>query len=451
MYQLLLGFCLLMSSALLASVPPAIDQKPLVTAQEIIQWVRPESPDSVQTVEDLLKKLPETYRRYFVLQYESRSNHSSNETHPRMIFFGPDAKLLLGASGLPSDPHYQTVEMIEYEPQNASYSFYSIHFQQNEPPKVEVNPADCLRCHGGDPKPNWEPYSLWPGAFGSLHDRILPETKEFHSFESFLKSYKEDPRYRHLPGPFHVTAEDAFGKRSHYLSNAGVGPGSTLSILLGFLNRDRIAKRLVSSEDHLRYRPALTAALLGCTQPIESFLPSDLRSNHLESYDKVLNETEALMEKDFNRKIHALTEFLEVNEEFILPHSDRFGFRTTEIERIAKLRYLLQKRKNPLGFDRWALSISKTSLDFNDGVSGLENLIGHYLMLAYEETDPLRKSIALNQVNFPITSLSEKSHDHHSGHPDPLAYSLETFSLKEAPSAACDLLIKEAKALSLSK
>lgn len=411
MYFLVFFVFSLVSSASL--VPPAIEQSPLLTAPEILSWVQDSQPQ-VRTVEELLHQLPLAYRAHFVLQYDSHSNHSSNPTHPRVIFFGPDAKLLLAFSGLPTDSFYETVEMIEYEPAKASYSFYSIHFQENSQAEVEINPQDCLRCHGTDPKPNWEPFSLWPGTFGSLHDKILPQTKEHHFFEGFLKTYRNSPRYQYLPGPFQM------------------GSNSSLSILLGFLNRDRMAKKLVATESHERYRPAFTAALLGCDQPIENFLPEDLKRAHPEKFEKVLNETIIFMEKDLARKKRALMKYLAVNEEFISLHADLSGFRRSEVQRIAKLRYLLAGRiDNPVNFDRWALSISKTSLDFNDGVGGLENLIGHYLMLAYEEEEPVRKLTPLREVAFSTAST------------------IQTYSLTDSPSSVCELLAKEAKALSL--
>ncbi|NBX75289.1 MAG: hypothetical protein EBQ92_01895 [Proteobacteria bacterium] len=427
----LISFFVFSQLSLAALVPPTIEQSPITSASEILSWVKGPKPE-VKTVEELLEKLPEAYRTFFVLQYDSHSNHSSNATHPRVIFFGPDAKLLLAFSGLPSDSFYETAEMIEYEPTTASYSFYSIHFQTQEPAQVEINPQDCYRCHGADPKPNWEPYSLWPGAFGSLHDRILPGTREHFSFGEFLKTYRESPRYRFLPQPFHLETQDSFGSKSYYLWNGGVGPGSSLSILLGFLNRDRIAKKLVGSEGHSRYRPALTAALIGCKESIREFLPDDLKANHPESFTDVLAETQTYMEKDFARKKRALINYLEVDEAFILENADLYGFRQAEIERIAKLRYLLTKRRDSIDFDRWASSISKTSLDFNDGVSGLENLIGHYLMLAYPEDDPIRRVIPLREYAF-----------------SPTSFTISTYSLMESPDSACELLLKEAKALSL--
>ncbi|NBX91871.1 MAG: hypothetical protein EB078_05555 [Proteobacteria bacterium] len=436
-------------TSLLASVPPAISQKPTVTASEILSWINTDSSLSSPTVESIIAKLPEAYRRYFVLQYDSHSNHLSDRAHPRIIFFGPDAKLLFAASGLPSDPHYETIEMIEYEERKAEFSFYSIHFNETAKPKVEVNPQDCIRCHSSDPKPNWEAYSLWPGAYGSLHDRILPKTTEYNDFEAFLKTYKNHPRYRFLPSPFHMTTEDSFGTKTYYLSNGGIGPGSALSILLNFLNRDRIAKKIVASESHSRYRPALTAAMLGCPQRIDAFIPSDLRAQSSQNYDSVLSETETMMEKDYQRKLRMIGRLNQVGDAFIEPHADRFGFRKAEIERIAKLRFILLYRNHPLDFDRWALSIAKNSLDFNDGVSGLENLIGHYLPLAYNENESVRKSVSLKQTPFSFTTAAEQGSHHHTN--DPLAYSLDLFSITGDLNPTCELLEKEAKALSFSQ
>ncbi|MFM8269221.1 MAG: hypothetical protein ACKN9V_03450, partial [Pseudomonadota bacterium] len=71
-----------------ASVPVPIELHPLVSASEVLSWVQGAKPE-INSIEQLLQKLPEAYRTYFVLQYDSHSNHSSNATHPRVIFFGP--------------------------------------------------------------------------------------------------------------------------------------------------------------------------------------------------------------------------------------------------------------------------------------------------------------------------------------------------------------------------
>lgn len=435
----------------LQSIPSFTEQTPLVTAKDVLDWVNPEKSEPVKTVEELLGKLPKAYRTYFVLQYKSHSNHLSDSSHPRVIFFGADARLLLAFSGLPSDPNYDTLEMIEYEPQRAGYSFYSIHFNRHEETRVEINPQDCQRCHGSNPKPNWEPYSLWPGAYGSLHDAIIEGSEEHRSFIDFLKSSARTERYQYLPRPFHFESTDVFGKTHFFLNNAGVGPGSSLSLLLSALNQDRIAKLLVESPSHLRYRPAITAAILGCDAPISNFIPDDLRGNHPPNFSDVFVETKSLMEKDLERKIKVLMRDLQLGRDAILKEANLFGFREAEVARIAKLRFLLQKRKNPIEFDRWALSISKTSLDFNDGLTGLENLIGHYLPLAYEEKDPIRLKIKLTGLPFSFTSFDPSPHSHQMGDKDPNAYRIPTYSLLNPPTEICNLLIKEAQALSLAQ
>ena len=417
----------------------SIDRKPLVTAQQVLHWVSEKNPGAALSVEALLERLPEKYRSHFVLQYKSFSNHSANGTHPRVIFFGPDAKLLLAFSGLQSDPHYNTIEMIEYQPATASFSFYSVHFQPKGTAKVEINPPDCKRCHGQDPKPNWEPYSLWPGTFGSLHDRILPGTEEYSWFESFLKSFSQSSRYRHLPFPFFVRDKNSGKPSNYYLSQLGASPSSSLSILLGFLNRDRLVKKLISSSWHSWYRPALTAAMLNCPDPIDRFVPKAFVDDHTLSFSETLKETKTFLAKDFSRKVRALINDLKTNKDLILTHADRYGLRTSEVERISKLRFLIQKRKGGFEFDRWPLSISKTSLDFNDGVGGLENLLGHYVELAYEPEHPVRKAQLLRHVPFSFTSLDSTE----SG-----AYSVDTFSLVADPNPICDLLFQEAQAIS---
>lgn len=418
----------------------SITRKPSVTAQEVLSWISERNGSSLNSVEALLERLPIQYRSHFVLQYKSFSNHSANGTHPRVIFFGPDAKLLLAFSGLPSDPHYNTIEMIEYQPVTASFSFYSVHFFPGAPAKVDVNPQDCKRCHGKDPKPNWEPYSLWPGAFGSLHDRIPNGTVEHSWFESFLKNYSSSSRYKYLPTPFYVENKTLEGSADYYLVNSGASPNSSLSILLGFLNRDRIVKKLVSSSWHSFYRPALTAAMLNCSNPIEDFIPRSFRPSHTESFGDTLSETKRFIAKDFSRKLRTLVQDLKTTKEFILSHANRYGLREPEIERIAKLRYLIQKRKDGLEFDRWALSVSKTSLDFNDGVGGLENLLGHYLKLAYEPEHPLLKANILKQVPFFFTSLEPSRLE---------PYIIDTFSLVGNTNSACQLLLQEAQTLSV--
>lgn len=433
------------------SLPSFIEQPPLVTAKEVLDWVNPEKAKPIKSVEELLSRLPEAYRTYFVLQYKSHSNHLSDSLHPRVIFFGADARLLLAFSGLPSDPQYDTIEMIEYEPLKAGYSFYSIHFSPDEETTVEINPQDCQRCHGSNPKPNWEPYSLWPGAYGSLHDAIFEGSQEHRSFSEFLKSSPLSKRYQYLPRPFHVESTDSLGKTHFFLNNAGVGPGSSLSLLLSALNQDRIAKLLVTSPSHLRYRPAITAAILGCEEPISDFLPIDLRVDHPTEFSEVLLETKAWMERDLERKIKVLVRDLQISRNSVLKEANLFGFRDSEVIRIAKLRFLLQKRKNPIEFDRWALSISKTSLDFNDGLTGLENLIGHYLALAYNDEDSIRRKIKLTGLPFSFTSFNPTPQSHHMGDKDPQAYRIPTYSLLTPPAEVCGLLLKEAQALSLSQ
>lgn len=410
-----------------------------LTAQQVLQQIEGSSSGlpPANSVEILLSRLPTSYRSYFILQYQSHSNHDASPLNPRVIFFGPDAKLLFAFSGLPSDPHYNTVEMIEYEKEEASFRFYSIHFKENGPAQIEIQPRQCQNCHGPDPKPNWEPYSLWPGAYGSLHDRILRGTRELENFKSFLATYQQSSRYRFLEGTFHLESQDIFGNSEYYLTNQMMGPGSALSVLLSALNQDRIATKLLRSHDHAEYRYAITAALLGCNEPIENFLRKKTRDNHPISFSETLTETRRLMKKDIARKLRLLSSGLGVSKNFVFRHADLHGLRPSELIRISKLRYLLKKRTaNSIDFDWWALGISKTSLDFNDGIGGLQNLLGRYLPQAFEEKSAIRKSIQIKKIPFHFHSTDHSQNT-----------SVDTFILESDPEFSCHLLLKEVRSM----
>ncbi len=381
----------------------ALEKPPVINFQGVRKLLQ--SPANWE-IGRFLSQLPVAYRRHFALQYKSFSNHSATFKYPRIIFFGPDAKLLMGVSGNPLDVNFDTVEFIEYEPTNARYRFYSVHFEKEKEPQVLENPAQCLTCHGGDPKPNWESYSLWPGSYGSLHDRIPYGSIENTEFKTFIKTYQASPRYQSLVKPFYMANGPSEEKQDYFMTPGGVGSGSALSILANFLNRDRIAKKIAASPMHLFYRSAITAALLGCEGSIEDYLSPEMRMNQKRTFPESESNLTEWYFQNFERRIRVSQEYLGVAKEFIVPHVSTSQQRPEEMLRIARLRYLLDDRKvGALGFSQWSLSISRTAFDFEDGAHGLENLIGHYIPLAYSEEEPLRKAIQIKSTPFVFTSL----------------------------------------------
>ena len=110
------------------SARDGLDFPPAITIQQIEETLS--SPNGPKNVEEFLASLPKNYREYFVLQYESASLHQASPQYPRIILFGPDAKLLTGISGDPTDPNYHMVEMIEYDSLEGKFHFYRTDFSK---------------------------------------------------------------------------------------------------------------------------------------------------------------------------------------------------------------------------------------------------------------------------------------------------------------------------------
>lgn len=138
----------------------------------------------ITTVEQLLPLLPQDLRSRYVLMYRSRSLQKATFMEPRAILFEGDTSFIMSFN------KENNIETIQYRPKERKWDFQEIIFRGGEKPLVsDVNPRKCLACHQGlnrtdiDPRPNWEPYNHWPGAYAGVDG----ETKSpFRSIRSFV-------------------------------------------------------------------------------------------------------------------------------------------------------------------------------------------------------------------------------------------------------------------------
>jgi hypothetical protein len=200
---------------------------------------------NTQTLEEALELLPNKFFENYVLMYRSRSLQESSFLFPRAIVFGQTARFILSFNGHPKQRGYDNLEIVQFREDTHSWEFREITFYQDRSPHLsEANPRKCLECHQSprrqnvDPRPNWEPYNFWPGAYASLDSEIRPllyeryqaylsgqrqrlprpmerflpqdlflaeeqgqEQSQLERFESLVK--EGHPRYQHL-GPFNV-------------------------------------------------------------------------------------------------------------------------------------------------------------------------------------------------------------------------------------------------------
>ena len=142
---------------------------------------------STKSVEDFLstwKTRDPLLFRYYLLAYRSRSLQEATPENPRVVLFHPTADFAAAFNGHPSQKGFQQIELYRFNYQQNKFEFYELSFLENQKPSLsEANPRKCLDCHQSlsrtdvDPRPNWEPYFMWPGFYGSAGDRTFKSIK----------------------------------------------------------------------------------------------------------------------------------------------------------------------------------------------------------------------------------------------------------------------------------
>ncbi|HEY0250071.1 MAG TPA: hypothetical protein VGC41_01040 [Kofleriaceae bacterium] len=226
----------------------------------------------VDSVEQLVPLLPEDLRRSFTFVFATRSPQQDvDPLHPRVVLFGTDARTILAFTGDPKGLDLDTVELIRFRDDLRAFELqrFVLPAAVRRNPSLatlakdngHINPADCLRCHGADPRPLFDSYPVWPGFYGSAQDAFAIAPDELASYRAFLAArtgvYTElaYPEGSEVSPYSLAPAEDQTGR---------FAPNMRLGMALTELNRKRIARKLETSPRYPLYRDALIAGLLGC-------------------------------------------------------------------------------------------------------------------------------------------------------------------------------------------
>jgi hypothetical protein len=231
----------------------------------------------------------------------SQSLQSATPDAPRAIVFGKDGKFTLTFNGNPGQAGFNSIEMMQFletTPTTGRFELQEIEFSENgtEPARISpLNPPKCSRCHGTDPKPLWEEYDRWPGAYGEEDDALIDfdDTSRFpttadgdnklvarhrqhlREFRNFLASRSAHPRYRWLRFP-----QDTDSPVAPYIPTIRSGsdplrPNLRLTKLFSELNARRIVRKLTESGDQCFKvaGPVAVALFLDCDS-IDATRPS---------------------------------------------------------------------------------------------------------------------------------------------------------------------------------
>jgi hypothetical protein len=234
--------------------------------QTILERIRKEKPGNL---DDFLDGhfLPAELWQRFILIYDSRSIQRASFEWPRVVLFSPTARLIVAFNGLKDDPHYNSLEMIQFHNETNSFEFQEVEFGGSRRFHIpESNSSKCLRCHGGDtPRPNWDSYFLWPGIFGSEDDTLTvnayAEGVERSKFDEFNKGNRLRGRYRKLiKNMAFAQYKDQFDNKV----NKEARPNLVFTAELEKLNYRRLSTLILKS-DKLRHWDAALLWALRCT------------------------------------------------------------------------------------------------------------------------------------------------------------------------------------------
>ena len=223
----------------------------------------------LRSIDEIVPLLPTDVRNRYVMMYRSRSLQKASFQKPRAIVFEGDASFIAGFND-ESLPGGNTLEVIQFREAERKWEFREISFPKDggRPVISNANPRKCLECHQSpsrvdvDPRPNWEPYSNWPGAYAGIDGRLTEtyagynsryiqpqdapmvepqshEKDELKIFEEVTKPAR--PRYRAL-GPFSERNIDNF-----------------TDIVVG-TNDVRVARLMSQTRDWDVYKPYLLSA-----------------------------------------------------------------------------------------------------------------------------------------------------------------------------------------------
>lgn len=298
--RFIIVYVVLLSSTVFARYEIGSKQTENFTTETLIEIINSSAEEkSIPSVlSDLHQYYPELFSNY-ILMYKSRSLQKSSFLYPRVLLNSKDSKTIISFNGNPKDHGYNNLEVVEFDEKEDRFKFREISFFDGKAKVSEVNPKKCLRCHQSssrknvDPRPNWEPYNMWPGAYDSTghgsdfirkgSDKFDPHlynlfSQENEMYQKFLDTVASNhDRYKYLvpiakntSGLYFPSLTAASGSKGpHHLTTA-------LTEQLGLLNTRRIVRLIKTSPLMEFYKETV----LGAFRCDKMFMPKDLLNWH---------------------------------------------------------------------------------------------------------------------------------------------------------------------------
>lgn len=274
------------------------------------------------TVEDVMANLPTAFKQHYVLVYSSRSLQAPNVSPfwPRIVLYGEDASFVVALAKNPrTEPASNledALETMQFDAASRQFQLRRLVFDGVSNPfdrPVIVNPPECTHCHKADPRPNWDPYNIWPGVYGSLARSgcatMQAGTDELRNYQRFMTEGRHLGRYQYLPAP--TGAGDCPNDPRAELTVANgtsTAPASELGDLIFIKNRARLQRLIESSPKFPAFKFLWAGLVKQCVNPhqpaqIEEFFPPGYaRAHGLKSFAQAAADNAISAKAEFARR-----------------------------------------------------------------------------------------------------------------------------------------------------
>jgi hypothetical protein len=338
---------------------------------------------NLKSVDEVLSMLPERLRASYVLMYSSASTQPATFLKPRVLLFSGDARFVMAFNDRPDHRGARRFEIIQFSDETHAFEFYEIRFNPEAvaPEKAvyfsDKDPFLCSKCHREDLRPNWDPFPITEGAYGSSRDRIFRGSDEDQGFRDFVRISGEGP-YLFLVG---LGNTEDHKETSYRLAGC---PNTRFGTALNELNFLRIERILRNTEGFDRFRYALQAALSAdCCDEIEDFLTVDLRKTFIKSFDEVLSDTLTRRRRSAEALRRSAAEFGGIIEDRI---PDLGQILQADDGVVAAFRYIAEEAMKA-DMREWTMTMEVDSFLFTSSDFGLERL-GDLLLPGLKKDHP---------------------------------------------------------------
>ena len=291
--------------------PVPLDQE--MTFEKLVTTIKEKK---ITSIEGLLPQLPSNMLNHnYIVMYRSRSLQYADPESPRIISYTPTASFILTFnSGNPKHAGSNSLELIQFRHDQKRFEFREITFQDTNVNISEANPQKCLTCHQAkdrkdvDPRPNWEPYNIWPGAIGSngsdVNTSFATQYYKYKKFNSddafFIADQKNEPQY------LNKFANEIADKHPRYKSLGVLNTHASTDLTdhLGVLNSMRVVRLMTESKELVSAIPEAPYFLTYCDVKRKNPEMKKLRAGRPSIYFDYANESDEDKNVDIPDEMH---------------------------------------------------------------------------------------------------------------------------------------------------